>query len=189
MAATIVAERAQAAKEDPKPSALWTVGHSSRTMQEFVGLLQSEHVERLADVRRYAGSRAHPHFNPDPFSAALSEHGVDYVAFPELGGRRAPLPASHNTVWRNAAFRGYADYMETAEYRAGIDRLRAAAARRRTALLCAEAVWWRCHRALIADDLKTRGIPVRHIMAAGRVVEHPLTSAARVVQGKLSYRP
>lgn len=167
--------------------ALWTVGHSSRTMQEFVHLLQSQDIERVADVRRYAGSRAHPHFNPEPFAAALAAHGIDYVAFPELGGRRAPLADSHNTVWRNAAFRGYADYMETAEYRAGIDRLLAAAAQRRTALLCAEAVWWRCHRALIADDLKARGIPVRHIMAAGRAVDHPFTAPARVVQGKLEY--
>lgn len=152
-----------------------------------MGLLGSQSIEVLADVRRYAGSRAHPHFNPEPLAGALSEAGIDYRPFPELGGRRAPRPDSPNTVWRNQAFRGYADYMETVEFRAGLDRLVQAAREQRTAVLCAEAVWWRCHRSMIADALKARGIGVLHIMDAGKTVEHPYTSAARIVEGQLRY--
>ena len=171
----------------PAPAAIWTIGHSSRTLGDFLALLQAHGIEQVADVRRYAGSRAHPHFNPEPLAAALAQPGIGYLRFPELGGRRAPQPASKNTVWRNAAFRGYADYMETPEFRAGLERLVQVATERRTALLCSEAVWWRCHRSLIADALKAEGIQVLHIMDGRKVVEHPYTSAARIVDGKLRY--
>src|SRR5690606_17813857 len=154
---------------------------------DFLALLRGESIERIADVRRYAGSRAHPHYNPEPLAAALARAGVEYTPFPELGGRRAPRPDSANTAWRHPAFRGYADYMETPEFRAGMDRLVRAAKERRTALLCSEAVWWRCHRSMIADALKADGIRVLHIMEGGRVVEHPYTSVARIVDGALRY--
>ena len=112
-----------------------------------------------------------------------------YMPFPELGGRRKPGPESPNTVWRNLSFRGYADYMETSGYRAGMERLLGIAVEERTALLCSEALWWRCHRALIADDLKARGILVMHIMGLEEAVEHPFTAAARILDGRLVYGP
>jgi uncharacterized protein (DUF488 family) len=171
------------------PLTVWTIGHSSRTFAEFLGLLESQQVERIADVRRHAGSRAHPHFNPGPLASALASSAIQYCPFPDLGGRRKPNPHSSNTVWRNASFRGYADYMETPEFRAALHRLIETAKERPTALLCSEAVWWRCHRALIADALKVDGVKVLHIMDGPKVVEHPFTAPARVVDGKLQYGP
>ncbi|MBS0556242.1 MAG: DUF488 domain-containing protein [Proteobacteria bacterium] len=168
---------------------IWTIGHSTRPLKEFLGLLHENGIEALADVRRFAGSRKYPHFNPEPLRAALAAIAVEYVAFPELGGRRHPRVDSHNTVWRNEAFRGYADYMETPEFAARIERLLQLARRKHTAVMCAEAVWWRCHRSLIADYLKVRGIAVRHIMSAGKTEPHPYTSAASVRNGVLSYVP
>ena len=171
------------------PAAVWTIGHSSRTIGEFAALLEAARLETVADVRRHAGSRAHPHFNPGPLTQALARHGIDYTAIPALGGRRSPRADSNNTVWRNKSFRGYADYMETCDYRDAVDRLLGIAGGRRTALMCAEALWWQCHRALIADDLKSRGIEVFHIMGISKAVEHPYTSAARRVDGRLVYGP
>lgn len=165
---------------------VWTIGHSARTIDDFLALLEAHAIERVADVRRYAGSRAHPHFNPEPLAAALAARGIEYLPFPELGGRRAARPDSANTVWRNAAFRGYADYMDTPEFAGGLERLLHVASEGRTALMCAEAVWWRCHRSMIADALKAGGVPVLHIME-GKAVEHPFTSAARIVGGELRY--
>lgn len=168
---------------------VWTVGHSSRTLDEFLSLLEANWIQAIADVRRHAGSRKHPHFNPEALRDALAGVGVVYVSFPELGGRRRPRPDSSNTLWRNESFRGYADYMETEEFRAGVARLLELARSRRTAVMCAEAVWWRCHRALIADHLKAHGVCVRHIVHAGECTIHPYTSAARVTDGAVSYRP
>jgi uncharacterized protein (DUF488 family) len=169
------------------PAATWTIGHSSRAIGDFLSLLQTQTVEQVADVRRYAGSRTQPQFNPEPLAQALAERGIGYVAFPELGGRRTARPDSRNTIWRNAAFRGYADYMETQEFRRAFERLCQVAAERRTAIMCAEAVWWRCHRSLIADALKAQGTQVLHIMDGKRPAEHPYTAAARIVNGKLEY--
>jgi len=168
-------------------SKVWTIGHSTRTRDEFLALLRENGIEALADVRRHAGSRKYPQFNPEPLRASLTEVGIEYVAFAELGGRRHPRPDSHNTVWRNEAFRGYVDYMQTPEFNAGIERLLELARRKRTAIMCAEAVWWRCHRSLIADWLKVRGIDVRHIMGARKTEIHPYTSAAKIRDGVLSY--
>ena len=170
-------------------STVWTIGHSTRTLDEFLGLLRENGIEALADVRRFAGSRKYPHFNPEPLRDAFTRIGVEYVPLSELGGRRHPRPDSRNTSWRNEAFRGYADYMETPEFRVGIERLLELARRKRTAIMCAEAVWWRCHRSLIADWLKVHGDDVRHIMAAGKIENHPYTSAASVRNGVLSYVP
>ena len=169
------------------PSPVWSVGHSSLPLGDFLALLQAHGIERIADIRRYAGSRAHPHFNPEPLNAALAAAGIDYCSLPELGGRRTPKPDSANTVWRHPAFRGYADYMETPAFRAGVERLLQLAAEKRTTMLCSEALWWRCHRSLVADVLKAEGTQVLHIFSGGKVVEHPYTSAARIVDGKLHY--
>lgn len=166
---------------------IWTIGHSSLPVEGFLVLLESQEIEIVADVRRYPGSRAHPHFNPEPLGRSLESCNIEYLALQELGGRRRPDPASTNTVWRNAAFRAYADFMETPEFHAGLERLFQVATRGRTAIMCSEAVWWRCHRSLIADALKARGVSVMHIMSGPKIVEHPYTSAARIVDGRLMY--
>lgn len=170
------------------PETIWTIGHSTRSAEEFIALLGGNGIQALADVRRFPGSRKYPHFNVEPLAHALHDAGIEYVAFPELGGRRKPLPDSPNTAWRNDAFRGYADYMRTPEFAAGMERLAALASTKHTAIMCSEAVWWRCHRGLIADWLKVRGVRVLHIVDARHVVEHPYTSAAHVTNGELDYR-
>lgn len=138
-------------------------------------------------MRRFPGSRRHPHFDRDALSASLARIDIEYHGFADLGGRRTPRPDSHNTAWRNAAFRGYADYMETADFESAIRRLEPIAARRRTAILCAEALWWQCHRALISDYLKVRGVKVLHIGDVKHAAPHPFTKAARTTEGRLSY--
>lgn len=168
---------------------IWTIGHSTRTAAEFLALLAANGIETVADVRRYAGSRKYPQFNPEPLCESLAQVGVEYVALPELGGRRRARMNSRNTVWRNEAFRGYADYMETPEFQTGMMRLLELAQRNHTAIMCAEAVWWRCHRSLIADWLKAHGVEVRHIMGTDKIEIHPYTSAARIRGGVLSYAP
>lgn len=165
---------------------IWTIGHSTRSAAEFIELLQREQVEVLVDVRRFPGSRKYPHFSGDALKASLPVAGIDYIQLPALGGRRAARPDSPNTAWRNDAFRGYADYMETAEFLVGFRELTAIAQIRRTAIMCAEAVWWRCHRGLVADLLKVEGWEVLHIFDK-KVERHPFTGAARVVDGKLTY--
>lgn len=166
---------------------VWTVGHSTRGLEEFMGLLAGHGVEAVADVRRYPASRKHPHFNRERLSLSLGGAGVEYLPLAELGGRRRPLADSRNTAWRNDSFRGYADYMETDEFRSGVELLLESARRRPTAVMCAESLWWRCHRALIADYLKAGGHEVVHILGPGKSVPHPYTAPARVVGGKLSY--
>ena len=166
---------------------IWTIGHSTRTLDGFLGLLSLNGIEAVADVRRFPGSRKYPHFDLEALRDSLSRVGVEYVPLPELGGRRRPRPDSSNTVWRNASFRGYADYMETGGFRAGIARLLELGEIKRTAIMCAEAVWWRCHRSMIADQLKVMGVCVRHIMGEQESTVHPYTAVARVLDGKLSY--
>ncbi|HXT63675.1 MAG TPA: DUF488 domain-containing protein [Pyrinomonadaceae bacterium] len=167
---------------------LWTIGHSTRSLDEFTSLLNSASLELLVDVRSFPGSRRYPHFNRENLSASLAAAGFEYIHMPELGGRRKAKPDSLNMAWRNESFRGYADYMETENFRAGIERLMELARERRTAIMCSEAVWWRCHRSLIADYLKAAGVTVTHILGIGKSEEHPFTSAAQIVKGELSYR-
>ncbi len=168
---------------------IWTIGHSTRAIDEFVSLLKENGIELLADVRTWPGSRRYPQFNKEALMESLNAHGIRYEHFPELGGRRTPKLESRNTAWRNTSFRGYADYMETEQFQTGIERLLdVAAATGPTAIMCAEAVWWRCHRALIADHLKARGVEVIHILSANKVEPHPYTPAARIVHGELSYK-
>ncbi len=168
---------------------VWTIGHSTRTIDDFIALLRANGIEALADVRRFPGSRKYPQFNVEPLRASLTAAGIAYVPMTELGGRRRPRPDSRNTVWRNESFRGYADFMETDAFRAGIEKLLTLAREKRTAVMCSEAVWWRCHRSMISDQLKASGIRVLHIMEGGKCEEHPYTAAARLVDGQLSYAP
>ncbi len=169
------------------PPEIWTIGHSTLSIEEFLALLKAQSIRALADVRRFPGSRRHPQFGQQQLCESLARAGIEYVHFPELGGRRLAQPDSPNTAWRNEAFRGYADYMAAEPFRAGMKRLLSLARKQRTAIMCAEALWWRCHRALIADYLKAGGWKVRHILAPNKVEEHPFTAAARIVEGKLSY--
>lgn len=169
------------------PATIWTIGHSTRTLEEFLALLAAYAIEAIADVRRFPGSRRQPQFARDALAVSLPAHGIGYQWFPQLGGRRRVQPDSPNTAWRNAAFRGYADHLASVEFAEGLAELLAFAARQRTALMCAEAVWWRCHRSIIADVLKQRGIKVVHILDLKHSVVHPWTSAAQVEGGELSY--
>jgi uncharacterized protein (DUF488 family) len=167
---------------------IWTIGHSTRTIDEFTSLLESNGIKLLADVRAWPGSKRYPQFNKDALVESLTARGNRYEHFPELGGKRKSRPDSRNTAWRNASFRGYADYMETQQFRKGIERLLEIASEAgATAIMCAEAVWWRCHRSLIADYLKARGVEVLHVLGANKVEPHPFTSTARIVNGELSY--
>ena len=173
----------------PSGPTIWTIGHSTRPLQEFLQLIADYRLEAVADVRRFPGSRRQPQYAQTALSAALGEHRIAYRWLPSLGGRRRPLPDSPNTAWRNVSFRGYADHISSTEFSSGLDELLAFSSHMRTALMCAEAVWWRCHRALIADVLCARGIEVIHILDAKHAAIHPFTSPARIVQGKLSYVP
>lgn len=167
---------------------LWTIGHSTRSIDDFITLLSSEHITWLVDVRSFPSSKRLPHFNQRELSEALAAAGIQYLHLLDLGGRRPGRKDSHNTAWQNPGFRGYADYMETEPFRAGIDLLLEVARAQRTAIMCAEAVWWRCHRSLISDYLKAKGVVVTHILSATKIEPHPYTSAARIVDGELSYR-
>jgi uncharacterized protein (DUF488 family) len=169
------------------PGIVWTIGHSNLSGPAFLALLAGQDIEVLADVRRFPGSRRHPQFSQESLRASLAEGSMEYLHFPELGGRRKALAHSRNTAWRHEAFRGYADYMETVEFERGVERLEGTAREHRTAIMCAEALWWQCHRGLVSDYLKVRGWRVMHISSAGKVEEHPYTSAAKVRDGKLSY--
>jgi uncharacterized protein (DUF488 family) len=167
---------------------IWTIGHSTRTIEEFVEALQAHGIKLVADVRLLPGSRRFPQFNQEMVAKSLRDHGIAYRHFAELGGRRKAGKNSRNTAWRNDAFRGYADHMETTEFVAGIARLEEAAGEIGTAvIMCAEAVWWKCHRSLIADYLKAQGTEVIHIIDARKSEPHPYTSAAKIVNGRLDY--
>jgi uncharacterized protein (DUF488 family) len=170
-------------------STIWTIGHSTRPLEPFLGLLAHYQIQAVADVRRFPGSRRQPQYAQQPLRSALAGHGIDYHWIEALGGRRRPRPDSPNFVWRNASFRGYADYIAGKEFAEGLNQLLEIAGRLRTSMMCAEAVWWRCHRALIADVLCVRGIKVVHIIDETHTVVHPYTSPARMVQGRLSYVP
>ena len=167
---------------------IWTIGHSTRTIEEFIGALEANEIKLLADVRLLPGSKRYPQFNQEDLAKSLSRRGIGYEHFPELGGRRKAKKDSRNTAWRNESFRGYADHMETVEFASGIARLQEMGDRHgAAAIMCAEAVWWRCHRSLIADYLKVQGIEIIHIVDENKTEVHPFTSAARVVDGKLDY--
>ena len=175
-------------KKAHKEHKVWTVGHSTRSGEEFGQILLAHGIHVLVDVRMFPGSRRYPQFNRDALAESLAQSGIEYKHEPRLGGRRTPRADSHNTAWKNAQFRAYADHMETEEFRNAVNELLQVATERRVAVMCAEAVWWRCHRSLISDYLKAAGHTVIHILDEKKTEEHPFTSAARIVNGQLSYR-
>ncbi len=166
---------------------VFTIGHSTRELDDFTGILRTQAVERVADVRTVPRSRHNPQFNRDTLPQALATAGIGYVHLPGLGGLRHPRADSPNAGWRNASFRGYADYMQTATFSAELDGLIALAAETQIAVMCAEAVPWRCHRSLIADALVARGVPVEHILSAAHREPHALTAFAVVSGGQVVY--
>ena len=171
----------------PKEKIIYTIGHSTRTEDEFISILRSFSIQLLADIRTYPGSGRYPHFNKENLQQTLPEHGIAYKHFPALGGRRKALKDSKNTAWKNEAFRGYADYMGTESFISGIKELEELAEQYTTAYMCSEAVWWRCHRSLVSDHLKWKGWKVLHMMGEGKSQEHPYTSPAKIIDGVLVY--
>lgn len=166
---------------------IFTIGHSTRSIEEFIDLLKAHSIKLLVDVRRFPASRRYPHFNQATLARSLETAGIDYRHMTALGGRRPSKPDSINLGWRNAGFRGYADYMQTEEFWGAVEEIMRYGERKRTAIMCAEAVPWRCHRNLISDALVIRGRPVSHILSASKVDHHTLTSFAKVSEQKLLY--
>jgi uncharacterized protein (DUF488 family) len=167
---------------------VWTVGHSAHSLDAFVGLLGEHEITQVADIRTVPRSRRHPHFDTGALAASLPEHGVAYEHLARLGGWRHADRSSRNGAWRNVSFRGYADYAMGEEFADGLAQLRHLAAKRRTAMMCSEALWWRCHRRLVADRLVVAGDIVCHIGSDGRVSAHELTSFALVGHdGRITY--
>lgn len=159
---------------------VFTIGHSTRSLEEFIEILKSFKIARLVDIRTITRSRHNPQFNQENFPSALRDAGIAYEHVQGLGGFRRAKPFSVNAAWRNASFRGFADYMQTSEFKKSLDSLVGSIGKERLALMCAEAVPWRCHRSLIADALLSRGINVRHILGPGQTRLHKLTPFARV---------
>jgi len=169
---------------------VFTIGHSTRTEDELLALLVEAGVRSVADVRTFPSSRRYPQFNWGALARWLPEAGIGYVRLPQLGGRRAPIAGSPNGGWSDPGFRGYADHMSSGEFAAGLGRLEELACERPTAIMCAEAVWWRCHRRLIADALTVRGWRVEHLGVGVSSAIHELTAFAVVAHGtELSYPP
>lgn len=169
------------------PLRIFTVGHSNRSLDAFLAILKAHGVERLADVRTIPRSRHNPQFNTDALAKSLPMAGIDYLHLPRLGGLRRPRKDSRNVAWRNTGFRGYADYMETREFEDGVTELLALARERRTAIMCAEALYFRCHRSLLSDSLVSRGVDTVHIMDAKKTQPHQLTRFAKIVDGRPTY--
>ncbi len=149
--------------------------------------MKAFNIQLLADIRSYPGSKRFPHFNKEILEKTLPAEGIVYKPFPDLGGRRKAKKNSINSAWKNIAFRGYADYMQTAEFKSGINELEKNASVNVTAYMCSEAVWWRCHRSLVSDYLKWKGWEVLHILSGKKAEEHPYTSPAKIVNGQLTY--
>lgn len=171
----------------PMADQLWTIGHSTRTEDEFLALLTMHGIRRLVDVRRYPFSRRYPHFNREHLAAGLHNAGILYSHEPGLGGRRKAQPDSKNLGWKNESFRGYADYLQTKEFREALHELMADSRLCPTVILCAEAVPWRCHRQLIADTLVARGWTVHHILGLDRADIHRPTAFAAIDHGRVTY--
>jgi uncharacterized protein (DUF488 family) len=167
---------------------VWTVGHSTHPLDAFVALLVAHDIAQVADIRTVPRSRRHPHFDTDALARSLPERGVAYVHLPRLGGWRHANADSPHDAWRNLSFRGYADYAMGEEFADGLAQLRGIAAKRRTAMMCSETLWWHCHRRLVADRLLVAGDTVGHISSGGRVSEHELTTFATVeLDGQITY--
>jgi uncharacterized protein (DUF488 family) len=171
----------------PRPQLVLTIGHSTHPLEEFIALLKAHGIKRLIDVRTIPRSHHNPQFNAETLPAKLCAAGISYMHLKKLGGLRHARVDSPNIGWRNASFRGYADYMQTAEFRKALERLIRLASGKPSAIMCAEAVPWRCHRSLIADALEVKRIPVAHIMSATRAQPHGLTPFIRVSRGRITY--
>lgn len=174
-------------QSDSKPPVIFTVGHSTKTAEEFISLLQAHAVTLLLDIRTVPRSRTNPQFNKDALPQTLAQAGIRYQHVPELGGLRKPNKDSINLGWRNLSFRGYADYMQTPQFSHAIDHLLSLAEDHQVALMCAEAVPWRCHRSLVSDALTVRGIPVEELSSIKKRQPHKLTRFAAVSGSKLTY--
>jgi len=166
---------------------MWTIGHSTRPLEEFIAILYSFNIELVADIRSFPGSHKFPQYNKEALEVSLPGSKIQYVHLKSLGGRRKVKPGSKNTGWRHVAFRGYADYMVTEAFKEVIIELENIALKQRTAYMCSEAVWWHCHRSMVSDYLKVRGWKVMHLMGIGKEETHPYTSPARIVNGVLNY--
>ena len=171
----------------PQPAIIWTSGHSTRPIGEFTDLLLAHQISLLVDVRSVPRSRFNPQFNNDMLARSLCDAGLQYHHSPGLGGLRKPAKDSVNDGWRNAGFRGYADYMQTEEFHKALEALMAYSSGQKTAIMCAEAVPWRCHRSLIADALVSRGWDTRHIMSSKQATPHVITAFAKWEKGTLFY--
>jgi uncharacterized protein (DUF488 family) len=174
-------------KITPSAPVILTIGHSNRPIDEFLELLRAHSVERLFDIRTIPRSRHNPQFNTGALAESLYHAGIEYIHVPELGGLRHASKNSVNAGWKNASFRGYADYMQTPEFDAALARLIEAASGKRSAIMCAEAVPWRCHRSLVADALTARGIAAEHIMSAKKRDPHSLTPFATLDGARVTY--
>jgi uncharacterized protein (DUF488 family) len=166
---------------------IYTIGHSTRSIEQFLGLLQAHNIEELVDVRTVPQSRHNPQFGQEELAAALQQAGIGYMHLGKLGGLRQSSKDSINLGWQNSSFRGFADYMATPEFQQGLDELKAIAEKKRVAIMCAEAVPWRCHRSLIADALTTQGWQVQHIQSKKTASPHEPTPFLKVQDGKLTY--
>jgi len=166
---------------------IWTIGHSTHSLDEFIKMLLSFQIQTLVDIRSFPGSRRFPHFNKEALAVSLPEHSIRYIHLKELGGRRKAQPDSINTAWQNESFRGYADYMQTDSFKKAITELESIAEKQRTAYMCSEALWWKCHRSLVSDYLKINKWTIIHIMGIGKSEEHRYTSPARITDGRLFY--
>jgi uncharacterized protein (DUF488 family) len=170
-----------------KKFAVFTVGHSTRAIDEFIEILKSHGVKRVIDIRTIPRSRHNPQFNREALGPSLRAAGIDYSHLKKLGGLRRASLDSINQGWRNASFRGFADYMQTPEFDGGLERAIKLAKTKPSALMCAEAVPWRCHRSLVADALAVRHIPVKHIIGTSRANRHKITPFARIYRGRITY--
>jgi Uncharacterized conserved protein len=168
---------------------LWTLGHSTHSIEEFLELLRAHGIRQLVDIRTLPGSRRHPQFNQENLEASLGAANIKYRHMKGLGGLRKPKADSINTGWKNSGFRGYADYMQTAEFEEQLKRLLEWSEELPTAVMCAEALPWKCHRSLLADALDAHKVEVRHIMSKTQATPHHRTKFAKVKKGKLSYPP
>ena len=187
---TMSLDPTEIAHPETMPSGLFTIGHSTHPLDEFLGLLARHGIEALADIRRFPGSRKYPHFNREHLASALPQAGVEYRWLEPLGGRRKGIGDSpRNLGLRNESFRHYADYMATQEFHEAVGGLLELARARRTAYMCSEGLYWRCHRRLVSDYLLAQGITVQHIMPDGKLRPHTLTEGARVEGGEVSYPP
>ena len=166
---------------------IYSIGHSTRSLDEFLNMLRSFNIKILTDIRSLPGSRRFPQYNMENLKTSLEEIGVQYIHLADLGERKKVKKDSKNNLWNNDSFRGYADYMETIEFANAIVKLEQIALEQPTAYMCSEAVWWRCHRSMVSDYLKAKGWAVLHIMAKGKVQEHKYTSPARIVDGNVFY--